>query len=252
MVIPIRCNICLGLLLNLIYLLIKNFSFHFIFLVTICFLLLLGYWQTQRLEWKTNIINSVEKNYMLKLEKFPFEGGIDKEFEFMQVELKGFFIKEKLMYFFKSNLNGMSGFEIVLPLKTEDAKYVYVILGWIPYDFKEKFNLEFIDANKEFIVNGALIYSKERKPLIPDNEYSASIWYLLNTDEMDNFHKIESSAYILKITDQNKFENLLIEFEPSNIRNNHLQYAVTWFLLSIVILIMYIYYIRQGNTENEV
>ena len=69
---------------------------------------------------------------------------------------------------------------------------------------------------------------------------------------MDNFHKIESSSYILKITDQNKFENLLIEFEPSNIRNNHLQYAVTWFLLSIVILIMYIYYIRQGNTENEV
>ena len=189
---------------------------------------------------------------MLKLEKFPFEGGIDKEFEFMQVELKGFFIKEKLMYFFKSNLNGMSGFEIVLPLKTEDAKYVYVILGWIPYDFKEKFNLDFIDANKEFIVNGALIYSKERKPLIPDNEYVASIWYLLNTDEMDNFHKIESSSYILKITDQNKFENLLIEFEPSNIRNNHLQYAVTWFLLSIVILIMYIYYIRQGNTENEV
>ena len=252
MVIPIRCNICLGLLLNLIYLLIKNFSFHFIFLVTICFLLLLGYWQTQRLEWKTNIINSVEKNYMLKLEKFPFEGGIDKEFEFMQVELKGFFIKEKLMYFFKSNLNGMSGFEIVLPLKTEDAKYVYVILGWIPYDFKEKFNLDFIDTNREFIVNGALIYSKERKPLIPDNEYSESIWYLLNTDEMDNFHKIESSSYILKITDQNKFENLLIEFEPSNIRNNHLQYAVTWFLLSIVILIMYIYYIRQGNTENEV
>ena len=251
MVIPIRCNICLGLLLNLIYLLIKNFSFHFIFLVTICFLLLLGYWQTQRLEWKTNIINSVEKNYMLKLEKFPFEGGIDKEFEFMQVELKGFFIKEKLMYFFKSNLNGMSGFEIVLPLKTEDAKYVYVILGWIPYDFKEKFNLDFIDTNKEFIVNGALIYSKERKPLIPDNEYSASIWYLLNTDEMDNFHKIESSSYILKITDQNKFENLLIEFEHSNIRNNHLQYAVTSFLLSIVILIMYIYYIRQGNTENE-
>ena len=146
----------------------------------------------------------------------------------------------------------MSGFEIVLPLETEDKKYVYVILGWIPYDFKEKFNLDFIDANKEFIVNGALIYSKERKPLIPDNEYSASIWYLLNTDEMDNFHKIESSAYILKITDQNKFENLLIEFEPSNIRNNHLQYAVTWFLLSIVILIMYIYYIRQGNTENEV
>ena len=57
----------------------------------------------------------------------------------MQVELKGSFIKEKLMYFFKSNLSGMSGFEIVLPLKTENKKYVYVILGWIPYDFKESF-----------------------------------------------------------------------------------------------------------------
>ena len=51
-----------------------------------------------------NIINSVENNYTLKLDKFPFEGGTDKEFEFMQVELKGSFIKEKLMYFFKSNM----------------------------------------------------------------------------------------------------------------------------------------------------
>ena len=57
---------------------------------------------------------------------------------------------------------------------------------------------------------------------------------------------------MIKLLDQSYSDNVLIEFEPSNITNNHLQYAVTWFLLSFVIMIMYIYYIRQKVQKNEV
>ena len=96
-----------------------------------------------------------------------------------------------------------------------------------------------------------MIYSKERKPLIPQNDYASNVWYLMNTEEMDQYHKISSSRYLIKLLDQTRYQDLLIEFEPSNITNNHLQYAVTWFLLSIVIAVMYMYYIRRGAKKDE-
>ena len=230
---------------------IKNLSFHFIFTFTIIFLLILGYWQTQRLEWKNNLINSIQQNYSEYLEEFPFHLDNSNEYEFMKVITSGYLKFENTMYFFRSNLNGASGFELIVPMQTEENKFIYVILGWIPYDIKQNFDISSLDNFDLFEAEGALIYSKERKPLIPQNDYASNVWYLMNTEEMDQYHKISSSRYLIKLLDQTRFQNLLIEFEPSNITNNHLQYAVTWFLLSIVIAVMYMYYIRRGAKKDE-
>ena len=53
------------------------------------------------------------------------------------------------------------------------------------------------------------------------------------------------SFFILKIIDQKYFDQTLIEFNPTQIPNNHLQYAGTWFLLFIVIGILYFYQLYQ-------
>ena len=90
-----------------------------------------------------------------------------------------------------------------------------------------------------------MIFKKERKYFTPDNDYNQNIWYLLNTDEMDSALGLSSSNYILKLVDQKYFEEFLIEFKPTNIKNNHLQYAVTWFLMALFISIFYIYLIKQ-------
>ena len=93
--------------------------------------------------------------------------------------------------------------------------------------------------------NGVLIFKKDRKYFTPENDYGKNIWYLLNTDEMDLVHNLSSSDYVLKLVDQKYFTELLIEFKPTNIKNNHLQYAVTWFLMALFISIFYIYLIKQ-------
>ena len=178
-------------------------------------------------------------------------GIFSNEYEFMKVITSGYLKFENTMYFFRSNLNGASGFELIVPMQTEENKFIYVILGWIPYDIKQNFDISSLDNFDLFEAEGALIYSKERKPLIPQNDYDSNVWYLMNTEEMDQYHKISSSRYLIKLLDQTRFQNLLIEFEPSNITNNHLQYAVTWFLLSIVITVMYMYYIRRGAKKDE-
>ena len=206
---------------------------------------MLGYWQLQRLQWKNDLISSIELNYNSKTIDFPILNDADNKYEYMQTHIEGKFMVKQSMFFFRSNLRGESGYEIVVPFKTTLSKDVYVIIGWIPFDKKDEIDLKFIDDKALTKIEGSLIYSKKRKPLIPDNDISSNVWYLMNSEEMDIVNNLNSSNYLLKITDKNYFPQILIEFEPTNITNNHLQYAGTWFLLALVNTIMYIYFIYR-------
>jgi len=206
---------------------------------------MLGYWQLQRLQWKNDLISSIELNYNSKTIDFPILNDADNKYEYMQSHIEGKFVVKQSMFFFRSNLRGESGYEIVVPFKTMLSKDVYVIIGWIPFDKKDEIDLKFIDDETLTKIEGTLIYSKKRKPLIPDNDVSSNVWYLMNSEEMDIVNNLNSSNYLLKITDKNYFPQILIEFEPTNITNNHLQYAGTWFLLALVNTIMYIYFIYR-------
>ena len=206
---------------------------------------MLGYWQLQRLQWKNDLISSIELNYNSKTIDFPILNDADNKYEYMQTHIEGKFMVKQSMFFFRSNLRGESGYEIVVPFKTTLSKDVYVIIGWIPFDKKDEIDLRFINDEALTKIEGSLIYSKKRKPLIPDNDISSNVWYLMNSEEMDIVNNLNSSNYLLKITDKNYFPQILIEFEPTNITNNHLQYAGTWFLLALVNTIMYIYFIYR-------
>jgi cytochrome oxidase assembly protein ShyY1 len=63
---------------------------------------------------------------------------------------------------------------------------------------------------------------------------------------MDNHTKLKSEQYILKVMKQEYFTDLLNEFTAINIPNNHLQYAITWFVLAIAIAIMYLTFIYKN------
>ena len=206
---------------------------------------MLGYWQLQRLQWKNDLISSIELNFNSKTIDFPILNDADNKYEYMQTHIEGNFMVKQSMFFFRSNLRGESGYEIVVPFKTTLSKDVYVIIGWIPFDKKDEIDLRFINDEALTKIEGSLIYSKKRKPLIPDNDISSNVWYLMNSEEMDIVNNLNTSNYLLKITDKNYFPQILIEFEPTNITNNHLQYAGTWFLLALVNTIMYIYFIYR-------
>tara|TARA_B100001029_G_C15030851_1_gene436845 strand:- start:144 stop:833 length:690 start_codon:yes stop_codon:yes gene_type:complete len=224
--------------------LFKNISFHFLLLLVISLLIALGFWQLQRLEWKNSLLSKIEDNYNSITIDFPFLAD-DSQFEYMRSNIYGNYLPDKLMFFYRFNLSGDSGFNVVVPFKTTEGQIVYVDNGWIPYKYKDNFNIDFINELKYYNLSGVLIFKKERKYLIPENDYDENIWYLMNTDEMNLALGLSSSNYILKLVDQKYFKEFLIEFKPTNIKNNHLQYAVTWFLMALFISIFYIYLIKQ-------
>ena len=222
----------------------KNLFFHLFLVSIISLLVVLGFWQLQRLEWKNEILSKIEDNYNNTAVDFPFLDDTS-QFEYMRSTIKGKYLPDRLMFFYKSNLAGDPGFNIVIPFKTFEGNTVYIDNGWIPYGDKEGLDLTFINKSDILNLSGVLIFKKDRKYFTPENDYNKNIWYLLNTDEMDLFHNLSSSDYVLKLVDQKYFDELLIEFKPTNINNNHLQYAITWFLMALFISIFYIYLIKQ-------
>ena len=222
----------------------KNIFFHLLLISVISLLIALGLWQLQRLEWKNTLLSKIEDNYNNVFIDFPFFEDTS-QFEYMRSRIEGNYLTDKLMFFYRSSLSGESGFNIVIPFKTSEGFTVYIDNGWIPFNNKKNLDIEFIDEFKVYNLSGVLIFKKNRKYFTPENDHDENIWYLLNNDEMDSVHGLSSSNYILKLVDQEYFEEFLIEFNPTNIRNNHLQYSVTWFLMAIFISIFYIYLINQ-------
>ena len=204
----------------------------------------LGFWQLDRLEWKNELLNNIISRQNQEVINFPYHKN-SKDYEHRNVSVEGSFIKETQTFFFRSNLSGNSGYKIINAFETIDNNIIYIDLGWIP--FKQKENQNYIDINyeKDFKFTGILVSSKNKNFFSPENDIKKNIWYTMNVDDLNQFHELNGSFYILKLIDQNFFDKTLIEFNPTQIPNNHLQYAGTWFLLFLVIGILYFYQLYQ-------
>ena len=223
---------------------IKNITFHSLFLIALVSLVYLGSWQLHRLEWKTELLNSIKDGQTEGYIEYPYDIK-NNDFSYKKSFISGKIDQSKELHFFNINSYGQSGYNIIVPLLTE-GRTVYIDLGWT--NFKDINSKEFIfrSLNGELDFKGILIYSKKRRLFSPKPDTIKNSWYLMNIKEMDQFTKLNSEKYIFRVVEQEYYLDLLNEFTAINIPNNHLQYAITWFALAISIAAMYIIYIYKN------
>ena len=223
---------------------IKNITFHSLFLIALVSLVYLGSWQLHRLEWKTELLNSIKDGQTEDYIEYQFDIK-NNDFSYKKSSISGKIDQSKELHFFNINSYGQSGYNIIVPLLTE-GRTVYIDLGWT--NFKDINSKEFMfrSLNGELDFKGILIYSKERRLFSPQPDTIKNSWYLMNIEEMDQFTKLNSEKYIFRVVEQEYYSDLLNEFTAINIPNNHLQYAITWFALAISIAAMYIIYIYKN------
>ena len=223
---------------------IKNITFHSLFLIALVSLVYLGSWQLHRLEWKTELLNSIKDGQTEDYIEYPFDIK-NNDFSYKKSSLSGKIDQSKELHFFNINSYGQSGYNIIVPLLTK-GRTVYVDLGWTNFTDINSKEFMFRSLTGELDFKGILIYSKERRLFSPQPDTIKNSWYLMNIEEMDQFTKLNSEKYIFRVVEQEYYLDLLNEFTAINIPNNHLQYAITWFVLAISIAAMYIIYIYKN------
>ena len=125
----------------------------------------------------------------------------------------------------------------------DDSRYVLINRGWIK---EKKINT---NKNKKIFIKGIIKEANLKNIFTPKNNKKKNLWYYIDIDQMSEFTGLNlMKGVFLDLISSNELQEHAV---PNNSRvklsNNHLQYAVTWFLLGIVFLIMNYIYLRKKN-----
>ncbi|QKX01398.1 SURF1 family protein [Wolbachia endosymbiont of Cruorifilaria tuberocauda] len=196
----------------------------FILVIPCILLFSLGLWQLFRLCWKNNIINnmSLPVVYLLSSEDLT-------EFNYRHVKIGGILSNIELYVF-----AGQRGYYVLSPMLLTTGHYMLVNKGVIKEKKKE------MPKVGKVSVSGILhCDSSKSKGWLIKNDTTLNTWFTLSPEEISDELGIKFEKCML----WQKDFGYRLTIQPVK----HLEYAVTWFSLLLIWLIVYIAYYRQNK-----
>lgn len=204
--------------------------------VIIAALIFLGCWQLDRMAWKEGLLADIaHKQEETSVLKFP--NGTDYvSLDYRRAELTGLVDDNKMVFLGPRTYNGEVGYHMLTPMYLSDGKVILVNQGFVPQEWPTKPHTR---SNVQMLT-GTL-----RLPALPGR------FTPLNPPEGDKFYW----ADLLAIGNRLGTPHLLpLVFELDRLgnqypiggqtnlipANNHFQYALTWFALALIMLVVYI------------
>ena len=211
------------------------------FLIALLILLSLSLWQVKRLVWKTNLIEQRVSNFEGE-PKNLFDIKKPNENEFKKVFIEGQLLNNLEFFMPALSKNGNNGFHIIVPMEVEKKKLILFDTGWVPLAKKEK-NKRLNNLIKEKKIFTAVIRLPGRKGYFqPDNDNIKNFWFFVEPKLMEETisMKLENRFY-LEAVDNGPNGYPLGNQTRIYLRNNHLQYAITWFLIALSLIGVFIF-----------
>jgi surfeit locus 1 family protein len=209
-------------------------------------LLSLGFWQISRLKEKELFISSMQYN----LSNPPVDlKTLSANALYARIKVKGHFLADKNIHLYgrKSMSKEKDGYYLITPFQTSNDKIILVTRGWFAQKHKNSIN-DIVDHSTE--ISGVTLPSEKNRLFVPGNDIANNIWFTLDLQQasqvlglnLENFYLIMDS----NSDNPSQFLKILSTERLLHIRNDHLEYAVTWFALAIALaVISIVYYFRQ-------
>ncbi len=212
----------------------KKTIFNLFSFIIIILLFSLGTWQLYRLQWKENIISKIELSSKLP----PTSLDINNMEEFKKIKIKGKLLL-KNYFLYQLNEKGNYGFNLISVLQTDNSNFFLVKRGWLPKiekKYEENYPLEIV-SNVE--IEGVLHLAKPKRNFVPENNDKEKFFYYLDINQLSKSLNIKLAPYLIEQSSSDKYFINLKNTSRINITNNHLQYAITWYVLGFCILIAF-------------
>lgn len=216
----------------------------------------LGTWQVQRLAWKTDLIGQRAASLAADPVALPVFGPAATpdelaEWSFRRVRMTGRFLHDKELYQAAKSLNGNSGYHILTPFERTGLpggaeQTVLVSRGWVPLDHKDPATRAAGQIPGEVTVTGIARVPGTNAWVVPDNRPSENFWFTIDTKVMGDFVD-ETLAPVYVEADATPVPGDLPKGGQtrSELPNDHLQYAITWYALAISLIVIYVVYRRR-------
>jgi surfeit locus 1 family protein len=220
-------------------------------LTVVALLVGLGTWQIQRLHEKEALIAARQAQMSAPAIELPT--GVDPAaLEYRRVTLAGRFLHDRELYLGGRPHRGVVGFGVVTPLALSDGRQILVHRGWVPPERKDP------ERRPEGLAEGTVALEavvrtggwKGSDWFRPDNVPRDNYWHWVDLPAMARHAGLEApvlEVYVDAVEDAPG--GLPIAVPPRiQLRNDHLQYAFTWYALALALLIIYLIYHTRRDT----
>ena len=212
-------------------------SIYLSFSFALFLLLSLGVWQLNKHKLK-----SYNQNLLIKKlnEETKELDSISTKIDNLEiVKIKGVMLEENSLFFEPRTYKGKIGYHKLVPLRV-GGKNILVNRGFT----KEKKSKKSEKKIEE--VNGLIINFPSPKFFELENDIQNNKWYSLNFQQISNFLNLKLEPLLMY--EMNGSSKDTINVKPNLISNvNHLNYAMTWFMLAITLSIILVIFIRKTS-----
>lgn len=188
-------------------------------------LLGLGTWQLQRLAWKEGILNQIDSRIAAAPVALPAAPD-SVEDRYLPVMVAGDATGEELHVLTSGD---GAGYRVIAAFETEDARRIMIDLGFAELDAKNT-----VRAADGLRVTGNLHWPEEVDGWTPTPDLGANIWFARDVPAMAQALNAEPVLVVARQIDGAAFDVNPLPINTASITNDHLNYAITWFLLAIV------------------
>jgi len=202
----------------------------------------LGNWQLQRMAWKNAILADISARMQATPSAIPANPDPDVD-NYRRVQIRGILDGPELHVLITRNPDG-PGFRVIQKLNTETHGDIMIDLGTVPEAAKNTSR-----EGGEVLIEGNLIWPDETDGYTPDADQVKNIWFARDVALMAEALETAPIMVVASATDP--------QLEPRpwqvgiNIPNDHLQYAITWFSLMVVWLVMTGYLLWQVKRDDK-
>lgn len=186
-------------------------------------LLALGFWQVHRLEWKEGLIHAAEERISappVALPQHP-DPATDR---YLAVRVPGRFTGDETQVL-SSTAEG-PGFLVIAAFDTDDGRRIMVDRGFVPEGAKTAPR-----PPRRATVIGNLNWPDDVTAHTPPHDVARDIWF---GRDVPGMAEQLATLPLLVIAAEDTGDGIRAMPAAAVFRNDHLQYAITWFALALI------------------
>lgn len=214
-------------------------------LIGIAILLNLGAWQVRRLAWKEDVLARIEARIGDAPAALPASPTEDAD-EYRAVALDGHFLPGEVHVLTSIERAG-PGFRVIAPFETLDGRRVLVDRGFIPE--RRKSDARPLDTGR--IVGNLQWPNEVDEGYTPKPDTTRNIWFARDVPAMAASLGTEPVMLVLSRAPDGDTSTLPVPVDATGIPNNHLNYAITWFLLAAAWAGMTLYWLWRIRRQDQ-
>jgi surfeit locus 1 family protein len=212
--------------------------------VGVAILVSLGLWQMQRLTWKEGILADIEARISAAPVDLPRSPDPQAD-RYLPVAVTGRIGSDHVRVLVSQRGVG-AGYRIVSALEAEDGRRVLLDRGVLPVAEDVP-----LPPAGPVTVTGNLHWPDERDGFTPENDLADNIWFARDVAALADHLRAEPVLVIARAVAPPEPAITPLPVSTEGIPNDHLNYAITWFLLATVWLGMTLFLLWRIRPRPE-